>query len=608
MPKEDRTLATLCRLGERLGVESSPVTVARMVTDAGVELTGAAFCALYTAGGAGADYRIRAVSGIELHAFERLASVDSNSFPASLLGRDHIIRCEDAGADAASSTSNGIRSFLAVPLVSDSDHIFGTLLFGDPEPGMLNERAELVARALASHAATAREKVKLRAALEHKIKGGSGCGQSFCACVQAGQPGAAPGSCISCIFDGSESTVEQPKKEQPLDDTFSQPAMAGKRNEESQGWATQNVKSLGHLSGAIAHDFNNLLAVVIGNAEVLSDAIDDPDLRELAGLIVTAAEKGAALTDRLLAFGRQQALRPEPVRIGMVVEYLHETVQQTIGEHITLSTETDVDRPAHVDRGLLESAVIDLVANACDAMPNGGTLTMRAEVVSVDSDSFEGFAPGDYICLSVADTGFGMSRDVLDHAFDPFFTTKNPGRGAGMGLSMVYGFAEQSGGHVTIESAVARGTTVRLYLPAAHTDGNQQDAKAPSSAADAVGGERILLVEDEPQLRRYVHSQLSKLGYDVLEAEAGPSALQILESDPKIDLLFTDLIMPGGMNGFDLVRRARSIAPHLKVLLTTGYAPQADELITDANLPILKKPYKKQQLVQTLRGVLEEAA
>lgn len=574
-----------------------------MITDAGVELTGAAFCALYTAGGASPDYRIRAVSGVEGHAFQRLADAESNSFPASLLGQDQIIRSEDVGLNADEPTGGDFRSILAVPMVSDIDRIFGTLLFGDPEPDAFDERTELVARALASQTAMVREKAKLRATLRREFKGGNACGARSCDCAKTQQGSDAPGRCISCIFDSGRA-----EEAGVVSGPLCQPNEAALSSDESLPWRYKKVESLGHLTGAIAHDFNNLLAVIIGNAEVLSDTIDDPDLSEIVDLIVTAAEKGADLTDRLLAFGRQQTLRPEAVEIGKVVDSLQETIHQSIGEHIKLVIDAYVDRPAHVDRGLLESAIVDLVANACDAMPNGGTLTMGAEIVSVDKDSAEGFKPGDYVCLSFADTGVGMSPDVLDHAFDPFFTTKNPGRGAGMGLSMVYGFAEQSGGHVTIESAVARGTTVRLYLPAARSEDSAKHKRAHPSASEPAGGEHILLVEDEPQLRRYVHGQLRKLGYNVLEAEAGPPALQILESNPDIDLLFTDLIMPGGMNGFDLVRRARTIAPHIKVLVTTGYAPQSDDLLTDANMPVLKKPYKKQQLAQTIRGVLEEAA
>jgi CheY-like chemotaxis protein len=249
--------------------------------------------------------------------------------------------------------------------------------------------------------------------------------------------------------------------------------------------------------------------------------------------------------------------------------------------------------------------------NARDAMPNGGVLTISTDVAHAESGVAGSLQPGEYVCVSVTDTGVGMTKDVLDRAFDPFFTTKTVGKGSGMGLSMVYGFAKQSGGHVTIESQVGHGTSVHMFLPIART--NEQPAQGgkahPGENLPAAGGdEKILLVEDEPQVRRFVFNQLCGLGYDVLEAEAGAPALDILRSNPEIDLLFTDLLMPGGMSGFDLVQRAREFLPHLKVLLTTGYAAEADSMIANIKEPILKKPYKKQQLAQALRRVLERAA
>ena len=205
-------------------------------------------------------------------------------------------------------------------------------------------------------------------------------------------------------------------------------------------------------------------------------------------------------------------------------------------------------------------------------------------------------------CVNVA---LYMDEEVLERAFEPFFSTKARGEGSGMGLPMVYGFAKQSGGQVRIESHVGRGTSLRLLLPAAPANGGMTGSGGPALAAGkAEGGETVLLVEDEPQLRRFVSSQLAALGYDVLEAEAGAPALQILKSNPNIDLLFTDLIMPGGMNGLDLVRHARTVTPHLKVLLTTGHAPETDQHIADIRAPILKKPYKKQQLAGALRRAL----
>ena len=371
----------------------------------------------------------------------------------------------------------------------------------------------------------------------------------------------------------------------------------------------QKMEALGHLTGGVAHDFNNLLAVILGNSEILFDEISDPDLKSTAELVMTTAEKGADLTQRLLAFGRRQALHPEPLQLGCVIASLQDIARRTLGNQVRLEIKSTADQPASVDRSLFESAMLNLALNARDAMPNGGLLTVATDVVHCSEVLAGGLLPGDYVRVRITDTGKGMAQDVLERAFDPFFTTKGVGRGSGMGLSMVYGFAKQSGGHVSIESKIGQGTTVRLYLPVS------QEAEVRPVAIDAgaeplsaSGHERILLVEDEPQVRRFVSTQLAGLGYSVVEAEAGAPALEILKAEANIDLLFTDLLMPGGMSGFDLVQRAREFLPDLKVLLTTGYAAETDALIANIKEPILKKPYKKQQLAQALRSVLEHAA
>jgi CheY-like chemotaxis protein len=283
-------------------------------------------------------------------------------------------------------------------------------------------------------------------------------------------------------------------------------------------------------------------------------------------------------------------------------------LNRTLGSQVTLETRSSARKPAYVDRGLFESAILNLVLNARDAMPNGGLLTIDSDVVHFSEGLAGGLPPGDYVRVAVRDTGIGMAQEVLDRAFDPFFTTKIVGKGSGMGLSMVYGFAKQSGGHVSIESQIGQGTSVHLDLPVARESDVSKPLEMRHEQHLEGGHERILLVEDEPQLRRFVLTQLKGLGYSVLEAEAGSAALEILRSEPHIDLLFTDLLMPGGMSGFDLVKHARELNPDLKVLLTTGYAAEADSMLADVKEPILKKPYKRQQLAQALRSVLEQAA
>ncbi len=370
----------------------------------------------------------------------------------------------------------------------------------------------------------------------------------------------------------------------------------------------QKMEALGHLTGGVAHDFNNLLAVILGNSEILYEEIDDEELKATAELVMTTAEKGADLTQRLLAFGRRQALRPEAIDLSAAIGSLSDMLTRTLGTHVTLERVSATDMPAYVDRSLFESAILNLALNARDAMPNGGVVAISTELAEVGEGSAKELQPGDYVCVSVKDTGIGMTKDVLDRAFDPFFTTKGVGKGSGMGLSMVYGFAKQSGGHVAIESVPGSGTTVRLYLPVAGETHVRKPVEAPAARPTTGGHERILLVEDEPHVRRFVSNQLEGLGYSVVQAEAGAPALDILRSEPAFDLLFTDLLMPGGMNGFDLVKQAREFVPQLKVLLTTGYAAETDTMLADVKDPILKKPYKKQQLAEALREVLERAA
>ena len=376
----------------------------------------------------------------------------------------------------------------------------------------------------------------------------------------------------------------------------------------SQLRQAQKMEALGHLTGGVAHDFNNLLAVILGNSEILYEEIADPELKATAELVMTTAEKGADLTQRLLAFGRRQALHPEPLDLGAAIDSLSDMLHRTVGTHITLEIHSSTNKPAYVDRSLFESAILNLVLNARDAMPNGGVLSIDTELIEASEGGARDLKAGNYVYVSVKDTGIGMDKDVLDRAFDPFFTTKGVGKGSGMGLSMVYGFAKQSGGHVSIESHPGRGTTVHVYLPVARDEQAAKPIEKDANELAAGGHERILLVEDEPHVRRFVSNQLAGLGYSVVEAEAGAPALEILRSAPDFDLLFTDLLMPGGMSGFDLAQRAREFAPNLKVLLTTGYAAEAENMLADVKDPILKKPYKKQQLAEALRNVLEKAA
>jgi CheY-like chemotaxis protein len=333
------------------------------------------------------------------------------------------------------------------------------------------------------------------------------------------------------------------------------------------------MEAVGQLTGGIAHDFNNLLTVILGNAEVLAEGLAEGAFRGMAQVVLEAAEKGAGLTQQLLAFGRRQTLRSEPLRPAEVVEGMMPLLRRTLGEHIVLRTAfTEGQAPAMADRTLLESAILNLAINARDAMPHGGVLEIATDDVMIDAaDRSGGARPGRYAALIVSDTGSGMAPDVLERAFEPFFTTKEVGRGSGLGLSMVYGFAQQSGGHVSIQSQPGRGASVTVLLPLAERHETLSPPPPVAASATPHVRTRILVVEDETDVRRFVTSLLLVLGHEVVEAGTGQSGLKVLRSDPAIDLLFTDVVLPGGMSGVELARQARQIRPDLKVLLTSGY-------------------------------------
>jgi PAS domain S-box-containing protein len=376
----------------------------------------------------------------------------------------------------------------------------------------------------------------------------------------------------------------------------------------------QRLQAVGQLTGGVAHDFNNLLTVVLGNASVLADdpAIDAERRVRLAEMIVSAAERGAELTKRLLAFSRRQALRPEPVDVNRLIRDMEGLLRRTLGEHIEIITVSGALRSALADPVQVESAILNLAINARDAMPGGGKLTIETRDVSHTRDSMQSddeLMPGEYVRIAVSDTGTGMSLEVMARAFEPFFTTKDVGQGSGLGLSMVYGFAKQSGGQARIDSAVGRGTTVSLYLPRAPDDARVDTPPADSPDSVTRGNEIVLVVEDEALVRSTVVGQLHALGYRVIEAESGAAALKLLAGGVAVDLMFTDVVMPGGFDGQELARQARALRPGLRVLFTTGYTEEAtlrhDRLA--AGTQVLSKPYRRADLARRIREALDSA-
>jgi PAS domain S-box-containing protein len=383
------------------------------------------------------------------------------------------------------------------------------------------------------------------------------------------------------------------------------------RNSEKQLQQAQKMEAVGQLTGGIAHDFNNLLAVAQGNVELAQEAAEKGgDVRRYLSAIKRVSERGASLTNQLLAFSRKQTLYPESTDVGHLVTEMGDLLSRSMGETIEVEVTRGTDLwPCEVDRNQLESAILNLAVNARDAMPNGGTLSIRTVNMTVQAgeDALPSdMEPGDYVLVSVADTGTGISKDLLDHVFEPFFTTKDVGHGTGLGLSMVYGFVKQSQGQVTINSVEGEGTTFNLYLPRC-VQAQGRAERDNVERATAPGGETILVVEDDPEVRHLSAEMLRNQGYRIVEAADGNEALNALATASRVDLLFTDVVLPGGLSGLDLAAEVRSKRPELPVLYTSGYINVAsvDEEIFDQDMELLRKPFSKQDLATKVRRVLD---
>ena len=375
---------------------------------------------------------------------------------------------------------------------------------------------------------------------------------------------------------------------------------------------SQKIEAIGQLTGGLAHDFNNLLTVITGNLEMLEMSLKDSNQRELLKDAQDAAQDGAKLIGQLLAFGRRQPLNPKPTDLAPLISNFSELLRRTLGESIELHIRvTGSGNLCVVDAPQLQNALLNLAINARDAMPRGGKLTIDISRTRLDVDyaqMYPDIRTGRYVLVAVTDTGSGMSEEVRQRAFEPFFTTKPTGAGTGLGLSMVYGFVKQSGGHIQIYSELEQGTSVRIFLPLVEAVQTSGELAPGAGEMDAMprGSETILVVEDDARVRRVTTARLRSLGYEVIEADNGAAAFALLAAYPKIAMIFTDVVMPGGMNGDELAEAALAAKPDLKVLFTSGYAEPA---VARQGLRVgawLKKPYTAAELAEKVREILSQ--
>lgn len=425
------------------------------------------------------------------------------------------------------------------------------------------------------------------------------------------------------LFGTIQDITEQKALQQVLEERVAERTEALEseiaRREQAQGTLlrVQRMEAYGQLTGGIAHDFNNLLTVIGGNLELVEGVIPDDRSRRMLRRAIDAVEMGSRLTSRLLSFARRSRLEPEVLNLNDQVIGVIDLLRRTIGEVITISSglEPNLGR-VKADPSEIENAILNLAINARDAMPQGGKLVIETANATVEAgfDAGAGIdpvAPGPYVRLSVSDTGAGMTPEVLSRAFEPFFTTKEPGRGTGLGLASIYGFARQSNGTVTIQSESGRGTTVNIYLPridarVAGRAGGDEEAASPAALPemDGAGRRMILLVEDNQDVREITHRRLEMLGYDVALSASGPEAVAYLAQGGHADLVFSDVVMPGGMSGYDVVAWVEAHRPGLPCLLTSGFAEKAQGDSPDRSRRILRKPYATADLASALAEAL----
>ena len=593
LAEETRALNILNHASSLVAADLDLERLVQTVVDAGVELSGAEFGAFFynLVNDEGESYTLYALSGAPREAFSRFPMPRNTEVFAPTFEGTGPVRSDDIKQDPRYGHTAPhfgmpkghlpVCSYLAVPVRSRTGEVLGGLFFGHAQAAVFNERAEELVTGLAGQAAVAIDNARLFQDAQHEIE------------------------------QRRRAEAELHQLNVTLEDRVAEEIAERGKAEEALRQA-QKMEAVGQLTGGVAHDFNNLLTVIIGGLDSIqrSQPGDQARIQRAVAMGLQAAERATSLTTRLLAFSRRQPLDPRPADLNIMMRDMTELLHRSLGETIELEGALAPRLwPVEVDPNQLQSAILNLALNARDAMPEGGRLTIETANAVLD----EGYkatdtdvVPGQYVMISVSDDGFGMDAATVHRVFEPFFTTKEVGKGTGLGLSMVYGFVKQSGGHVTIYSEVGEGTSVKLYFPRYFGDIAPSNINQVALAPMGDGDEVILVVEDNEDVRIYSTGILTELGYSVLEASDADAALAVLETTPRIDLLFTDVVLPG-KSGRVLADTARKTRPELKVLFTTGYSRNAivHQGRLDAGVHLIGKPFTFEQLAGRIRDLLD---
>ncbi len=577
--EQTRTMETLDRINKLLAGDLDLERVVQTVTDAGVALTGAKFGAFFhnVPDESGERLALFTLSGADREQFKPFGGPRATAVFGPTFRDEGVVRSDDILADpryGRNAPHHGmprghlpVRSYLAVSVVSRQGGVLGGLFFGHPERGRFSERHEQVMVALAAQAAIAIDNARLFQQVQT-----------------------------------ANETLEQRVAQRTEELTQAHEALR----------QAQKMEAVGQLTGGIAHDFNNLLAGIIGSLEIVEQRLKSGRLDKLERFFQgaqTSAQRAAALTQRLLAFSRRQTLAPRPTDVNRLMSGMEELIRRTVGPAITVVVRDTPDLwSARIDAVQLESTLLNLAINARDAMPQGGMLRLGADNLWLGGDDATALdlAPGEYLAIEVADTGTGIPANIVERIFDPFFTTKPIGQGTGLGLSMVHGFVRQSGGQVRVTSSVGQGTTFMLYLPRYTGEVVLDTTAQPARPIEAGSGGTVLVIDDEATVRMLMAQALEDAGYRTLQADNGPAGLELLQGGGRIDLLLTDVGLPGGMNGRQVADAARVVRPGLKVLFVTGFAEHAvlgnNDL--EPGMAVLTKPFPMASLAAKVSALL----